>query len=487
MSFGFSIGDFVAVGQLTWTVYRSCKGAPGEFQELSRELSSLHTILHELEDEAKSPSSLLNRRGTARKPELDILVNNLLEVLRQIEDIVKRYHNLGRYQKRTWDRVKFATEDLAALRAKLSFHVNSIELFIASLSAGSLARIEVILDELVQDIKAGRKEPTVISTCEDDDEVAWSELERELVGDGITRQDVEKYKEDIKEYLKKLIQENLMGVGSGSSDSLSANFDDLRIEGGTSERYPLDLRQSRRLRSIRGSSTPGFTYQQDPILAIPERQRGHLSRKYWQSSDRHRGKSRETTQNSNVDGADQQVEWVDSASNVTPASLKGLFSVSTTTVKPVFFIRTDIIRVLKQLGVEYVEIRGGFSCSHVGYLSKAVEIPNENRSSSFESQRKTSFGGFNGSDGRDPKTSSQTSPGGVLVLDFEISIVKVPLLSLHGIQFKRFAGGAWQYKEMADQILGELRKGSQDNRLEKGMADIRYRGTKIQNGLRKDP
>ena len=38
------------------------------------------------------------------------------------------------------------------------------------------------------------------------------ELEGELVGDEITRQDVEKYKEDIKEYLMKLIQETLMGV-----------------------------------------------------------------------------------------------------------------------------------------------------------------------------------------------------------------------------------------------------------------------------------
>jgi hypothetical protein len=188
-------------------------------------------------------------------------VNNLLGVLWQIEDIVKRYHSLSRDQKRTWDRVKFATEDLAALRGKLSLHVNSIELFIASLSAGSLARIEGILDELVQDIKAGRKEPTIISTCEDDDDVAWSELEREIVGDGITRQDVEKYKDDIKEYLKKLIQKNLMGFGSGSSDSLSAGFDDLEIEDRSPERYSFDSRQSKQLHSIRGSSTPGFPSQ----------------------------------------------------------------------------------------------------------------------------------------------------------------------------------------------------------------------------------
>ena len=44
-----------------------------------------------------------------------------------------------------------------------------------------------------------------------------------------------------------------------------------------------------------------------------------------------------------------------------------------------------------------------------------------------------------------------------MVLEFEIFIVKVPLLSLHGIQFKRLDGNTWQYKNMADQILRELR------------------------------
>lgn len=111
-------------------------------------------------------------------------------------------------------------------------HTNAVNIFISSLSAGSLARIERILDELVRDIKAGKKEPSVISTatCEaEDDELAWGELERELVGDGITRQDVERYKEDIKEHLKKLIQETLTGVGASSSVSLDVNFDNLQL------------------------------------------------------------------------------------------------------------------------------------------------------------------------------------------------------------------------------------------------------------------
>ena len=51
----------------------------------------------------------------------------------------------------------------------------------------------------------------------------------------------------------------------------------------------------------------------------------------------------------------------------------------------------------------------------------------------------------------------QSELGGSMVLMFEIFIVKVPLLPLHGIQFKRLTGGTWQYKNMADQILRKLR------------------------------
>jgi len=205
-------------------------------------------------------------------------------------------------------------------------------------------------------------------------------------------------------------------------------------------------------------------------------------------------------------------ERFDSAENVKPVFLKGLFSVSTTSTKPVAAIRLDIIRVLRQLGVEYTEIRGGFSCRHLPSidLKKVVDMPPISPQPPTPGhRRRISFGGFNlgggpsqdredfrdvekipptpktprkpavdtsytnsdvsdesvgrenpgGSSRRavgDTSTHVQSELGGSMILKFEIFIVKVPLLSLHGIQFKRLAGGTWQYKSMADQILREL-------------------------------
>lgn len=191
-----------------------------------------------------------------------------------------------------------------------------------------------------------------------------------------------------------------------------------------------------------------------------------------------------------------------------PVYLKGLFSVSTTSTKPVREIRTDIRRVLKQLGVEYVEIKGGFNCRHSPSidLNKVADAPNSPQPAMPGHRRRFSFGGLRAGDqsrddnvqnnvergpttprtpgGRnaeysnsdvsedsDPRHEStnrvmpagettthvRSDMGGNLVLEFEIFIVKVPVFTLHGIQFKRLSGNTWQYKNMADHILRELK------------------------------
>ncbi|KAF7871855.1 hypothetical protein EAF04_003962 [Stromatinia cepivora] len=246
---------------------------------------------------------------------------------------------------------------------------------------------------------------------------------------------------------------------------------------------------------------------------------GHARRESIQARRARREEAREANvpEETDVEMGDASglsTERVDTAENVKPVFLKGLFSVSTTSTKPVQAIRMDIIRVLKLLGVDYTEIRGGFSCQHTPSidLKKVVDVPPSSHGNHTPGhKRKISFGGFMGggnnaerdredfreaerspqnprtprrargpensysnSDASDESvtrqgdssaravgetsTHVQSELGGSMILEFEIFIVKVPLLSLHGIQFKKLrSGGTWQFKNMADQILRELR------------------------------
>ncbi|QIX02090.1 hypothetical protein AMS68_007607 [Peltaster fructicola] len=202
------------------------------------------------------------------------------------------------------------------------------------------------------------------------------------------------------------------------------------------------------------------------------------------------------------------------STNAKPVYLKGLFSVRTTSSRPIYVIRADIIRVLQQLGVEYKEIRGGFDCKHTPSIEQRPPTDEAAPSGAMpmtpppenSHRRKISFGGFRRENSRDEfrakiarapsqdrhpsntaseddnseyedaggrfgrdrtagrsraagetSTHVQNDMGESMTLRFEIFVVKVPVFNLHGVQFKKVNGGTWQYKNMAQTILNELR------------------------------
>lgn len=243
---------------------------------------------------------------------------------------------------------------------------------------------------------------------------------------------------------------------------------------------------------------------------------GHQGRDSVQTPHRRRGRAREedVPEETDADLAETNATSQSHGETMKPVYLKGLFSVSTTSNRPLSFIRNDIIRVLEQLGVDYREMKGGFACRHQPSidLNKVVDpAPAEPRLSTH--RRKISFAGLRSGDrdyndfveqqrvapstprsghrkaapadlsyqnseqeddsdaedaaqrremrparaAGETTTQVQSDLGQSLILKFEILVVKVPFLSLHGLQFKKVDGGTWQYKKMADAILSELR------------------------------
>ena len=297
----------------------------------------------------------------------------------------------------------------------------------------------------------------------------------------------------------------------GLGRSTSVNSADLRRRGGVSFRRPELLPTSGSDQSTSNKAGEPGTSKSTSIRTA--KSLGHARRESIQARRRLR---REEAREANVpEETDQEVaehsgqsaERLDDSELAKPVFLKGLFSVSTTSTRSVLEIRKDIRRVLRQLGVDFTEIRGGFSCKHTPSidLNKVPELPISPAQTPGH-RRKFSFGALRGGDrdrdemredkspgtprtpGKAPivyrsdsnsdisevsvprenggssrripgetSTHVQNDLGGSMILEFEIFIVKVPVLSLHGIQFKRMEGNTWQFKNMADQILKELR------------------------------
>ncbi|ODQ81616.1 hypothetical protein BABINDRAFT_17574, partial [Babjeviella inositovora NRRL Y-12698] len=168
--------------------------------------------------------------------------------------------------------------------------------------------------------------------------------------------------------------------------------------------------------------------------------------------------------------------------------LKGFFSVQTTSTKPLPVIRYDIVSVLSKLGVTFTEVKGGFVCMHTPSI-EANPVPEEepiyeNALTSKSSENDTAIG--LGDEDEGSKTHRRKFSLGTTLLSyrrktdsganlqepapelanqirkarsplkFEIHLVKVPLVGLYGVQFKKVLGNTWMYKALAGQILGEL-------------------------------
>lgn len=125
MSFGYSIGDFAALGQLAWKIYKSCKDAPESFKNISQEVSSLHLVLKELEE-----TFLDTNLSTAQQSRLETIGDGCRGVLEDLQYSLNRYNSLGTKSKRTWDRLGWGSKDIAELRFRLISNTGLMTAFV---------------------------------------------------------------------------------------------------------------------------------------------------------------------------------------------------------------------------------------------------------------------------------------------------------------------------------------------------------------------
>ena len=99
MSFGFGVGDFLAVGELAWKLYHDCfliaKGAPQEFKLLVDELKTLHMTMCPFSEELKDPESILVRSGEDRKKMLQEMLGTIQQTLNGLDEAFRKHRNLG--------------------------------------------------------------------------------------------------------------------------------------------------------------------------------------------------------------------------------------------------------------------------------------------------------------------------------------------------------------------------------------------------------
>ncbi|KAG0648801.1 hypothetical protein D0Z07_4722 [Hyphodiscus hymeniophilus] len=232
MSFGASPSDIIIVVTFCRALYRKCRDAGGEYDEISREVRGLHTVLRHLKYEVEAPESPLNKDHTIWGRQLAPIIGDCDFTLRQLDGLIMKYGRLANNgggspttTRILWDRVKFGSSEmdqLGGIRVKLISHKTSLTLFLDTIQlhqTGKMAttldnhggQLDVILDK-VDNIAARMtaKSGSVMTSYEDDDKQVWRQFRRELVAEGFSSDVLQQHKDVLRAYIRQIDQEGLL-------------------------------------------------------------------------------------------------------------------------------------------------------------------------------------------------------------------------------------------------------------------------------------
>ena len=128
MSFGYGIGDFLAVSRLAWDVYIAFKDAPEDFRNISDEIKSLHIIVDRNKNKFQDKTLNSDEQGQLRE-----ILQGCTNVLGDLDKLHIKYMSLGSAQgsSRVIDHIKWSQENIAELRARLTSNTMLLTTFIA--------------------------------------------------------------------------------------------------------------------------------------------------------------------------------------------------------------------------------------------------------------------------------------------------------------------------------------------------------------------
>jgi len=190
---------------------------------------ALHTAVQELSDEAENKTSVLSRSDGNKKQHLGRLIRSCNMTLRELDKLLNRYKSLGTNRESLWERLQFGMSPTQEIREKVMKRTSELTLFLSVLDTGSLGRIETKLDELIEDVRRGRREGTILSMADDDAtdaEEQWNTFKKELLEDNFSKTELEVHKGWIKAKLQELIdREDLQEQPPVSAHATVADFE----------------------------------------------------------------------------------------------------------------------------------------------------------------------------------------------------------------------------------------------------------------------
>ncbi|KAI1849949.1 hypothetical protein JX266_004328 [Neoarthrinium moseri] len=149
MSFGFSVGDFLAVIKLANDVRKDFAGAPDQFHQISSEVRNLDIVLHDV-DTFLDEHDLVQ----AQEESLGEVISNCRGTLEDIHRVLNTFSALElkedgirKRARRVWQRVKWEPEEIRDLRSRVTSNVTALNAFTTSYTRDGVIKLVERQDE----------------------------------------------------------------------------------------------------------------------------------------------------------------------------------------------------------------------------------------------------------------------------------------------------------------------------------------------------
>jgi hypothetical protein len=212
MSF-INLGDILKLCELAAAVYKNCRDCPGDYKSLTSEARQLTNVLEDIADKVQQ-----EQIPQKKVPQLLDAYEACIEVLQELDKLLKHYNSLDTKSKRAWDRLKWDGEKAKTLRGKLTASVVLMNGFWTSLIHDNQVIIIQALGRLERDYAGGHREESITSVerlvsgaAEDEDDenedAAWRQIIRDLEDVGISSQDAQEYRDFIVDWFVRAVNE----------------------------------------------------------------------------------------------------------------------------------------------------------------------------------------------------------------------------------------------------------------------------------------
>ena len=127
MSFGWGVGDIMAISKLAVQVYTAYKDAPGDYKHIAEEVKSLEILINNALNHLESTTLNDNDRQEGQE-----VLKGCLSVLGGLNSLIEKYNSLTTTGNKSdvFKRIQLGTEDIATLRLRLATNSGFLSSFI---------------------------------------------------------------------------------------------------------------------------------------------------------------------------------------------------------------------------------------------------------------------------------------------------------------------------------------------------------------------